>query len=342
MTTNIPPLFTPITLRSVTARNRIWVSPMCQYSVFAEDGKPTAWHMVHLGSRAVGGAGLILVEATAVEARGRISARDVGLWNEEQADAFAEINRFVAEQGAISAVQLAHAGRKAGVPGAIAPSALAFSNMPTPQEMTATQIVAVISAFQRSAALAIRAGFQAIEIHAAHGYLLHQFLSPLSNQRTDGYGGSFERRTRLLLEVVKGVRAFWPERLPLFVRISATDWVEGGWDIEQSIELTRLLKPAGVDLIDASSGGLSPEQKIPIGPGYQVAFAQRIRGEAKIATAAVGLITEPAQAEAIIRDGQADAVLIARESLRDPYWPLHAARALGYEMKPPFQYERAW
>ena len=266
----------------------------------------------------------------------------MGLWNEEQADAFAGITRFIAEEGAIPGVQLAHAGRKAGVPGAIAPSAVAFGTMPTPQEMSATQIVAVISAFQRSAALAIRAGFQAIEIHAAHGYLLHEFLSPLSNRRTDGYGGSFERRTRLLVEVVKGVRAFWPENLPLFVRISATDWVEGGWDIEQSVELAKLLKPAGVDLIDASSGGLSPEQKIPLGPGYQVGFATRIRLEAKICTAAVGLITEPAQANDIVKDEQADVVLIARESLRDPYWPLRAARVLGYEMKPPDQYERAW
>jgi 2,4-dienoyl-CoA reductase-like NADH-dependent reductase (Old Yellow Enzyme family) len=340
--TTVPQLFTPITLRSVTARNRIWVSPMCQYSVFAEDGVPTDWHMVHLGSRAVGGAGLILVEATAVEPRGRISARDVGLWNDDQADAFEEINRFLVEQGAVPAVQLAHAGRKAGVPGAIAPSAIAFSNMPTPQEMNASQIAAVISAFQRSAALANRAGFQAVEIHAAHGYLLHEFLSPISNQRTDNYGGSFENRARLLREVVTGVRHFWPEKLPLFVRISSTDWVEGGWDIDQSVALAKMLKPAGVDLIDASSGGVSPEQKIPLGPGYQVGFAARIRAEAQIATAAVGLITEPAQAETILKDGQADAILIARESLRDPYWPMHAAHVLGYTMKPPFQYERAW
>jgi 2,4-dienoyl-CoA reductase-like NADH-dependent reductase (Old Yellow Enzyme family) len=336
-------LFSPLKLRSVNARNRVWIAPMCQYSVFAEDGVPTSWHMVHLGSRAVGGAGLILVEATAVEPRGRISAQDVGLWNAAQVEAFAPIVRFVEEHGAVPSVQLAHAGRKATVPDIIAPSPVPFDDMPVPHAMTPEAIAAVVTAFQRSAVHARAAGFKVIEVHAAHGYLIHQFLSPLSNRRTDEYGGSLENRSRLLFEVIESVRAVWPEDSPLFVRISATDWVEGGWDVDQSVEIARRLGPAGVDLVDVSSGGLSPLQQIRLAPGYQVPFAERIRHEANICTAAVGLITRPAQADEIIRSGRADAVLIARESLRDPYWPLRAARELGHEPVPvPFQYKRAW
>jgi 2,4-dienoyl-CoA reductase-like NADH-dependent reductase (Old Yellow Enzyme family) len=337
-----PNLFSPIELRSVTARNRLWISPMCQYSVFKEDGVPTDWQMVHLGSRAVGGAGLIITEATAVEARGRISARDVGLWNEAQAAGYVPIVRSLREYGAVPAVQLAHAGRKAQVPDAIAPSPIPFDAMPVPQEMGTGEIAAVITAFRHSTALALQAGFQVVEVHAAHGYLLHEFLSPLSNQRTDQYGGSYENRARLLLEVVQAVRGAWPENLPLFVRISATDWVEGGWDVEQSVDLARRLGALGVDLIDVSSGGNSPEQRIPLSPGYQVGFAERIKSEAGVAVGAVGLITGARQADEIVKEGRADAVLIARQSLRDPYWPLRAARELGYDVPLPFQYQRAW
>jgi len=338
-------LFSPITLRSVAARNRLWISPMCQYSVFAEDGVATDWHLAHLGSRAVGGAGLILTEATAVETRGRISAQDLGLWNDAQAEALSRITRFMADHRAVPAIQLAHAGRKAGVPGKIGPSPLAFSpELGAPQEATADDLAAVVAAFQGAAGRALAAGFQVVEIHAAHGYLLHEFLSPLSNRRTDAYGGSFENRVRLLLEVVAAVRGVWPERLPLFVRISAADWMPdaASWDVEQSVELARRLGPEGVDLVDVSSGGLAAEQQIQLGPGYQVPFAERIRREAGIATAAVGLITEARQADAIVREGRADAVLIGRQSLRDPYWPLRAARELGHELSTPFQYKRGW
>ncbi len=335
-------LFSPIQLRDVTARNRIWISPMCQYSVFAEDGIATPWHMVHLGSRAVGGAGLIIVEATAVEARGRISARDLGLWNEEQAVALAPIVAFMAEHGAVPVIQLAHAGRKAGVPGAIAPSAIAFEKMPVPEAMGPAEIEAVVSGFGRSARYSMAAGFQGIELHAAHGYLMHEFLSPLSNRRTDEYGGSLDNRSRLLRRVVEVVREAMPEGLPLLVRISATDWIEGGWDIDESVELARMLAPLGVDLVDTSSGGLSAAQQIQLGPGYQVPFAERIRREAGVPTAAVGLITDAAHADAVIREGKADAVLIARASLRNPYWPLQAARQLGQAVEIPFQYQRAW
>jgi 2,4-dienoyl-CoA reductase-like NADH-dependent reductase (Old Yellow Enzyme family) len=336
-------LFTPIQLRSVTARNRLWISPMCMYSVYAEDGIPTDWHLVHYGSRAVGGAGLIVVEATAVEPRGRISAQDLGLWDDAQVPAFAHLARFMADNGAVPAVQLGHAGRKAGVPGAVGPSPLAFSsNYPTPQAMSQADIEQVIGAFQAAARRASEAGFQAIEIHSAHGYLLHQFLSPLSNQRDDGYGGDFEGRFRLHLEVVRAVRAVWPADLPLLVRISATDWAEGGWDLAQSVELARRLRNEGVDLIDVSSGGLTMAQQIRPEPGYQVPFAERIRQEAGIATGAVGLISEARQADAIVRDGRADAVLIARQSLRDPYWPLRAARELGVDLQVTTQYSRGW
>ncbi len=347
-------LFTPIQLRSVTARNRLWISPMCMYSVFAEDGIATDWHLAHYGSRAVGGAGLIIVEATAVEPRGRITGRDLGLWDDAQIPALARMVRFMADTGAVAAVQLGHAGRKATVPGAMGPSPLAFStDYATPQEMTQGDIEQAILAFQQAARRAILAfqqaarracdaGFQAVEIHSAHGYLLHQFMSPLSNQRDDGYGGSFDNRVRLHLEVVRAVRAVWPDNLPLLVRISATDWFDGGWDLEQSVELARRLGGEGVDLMDVSSGGLAMAQQIRLEPGYQVPFAERIRRETGMATGAVGLISEAQQASAIVRDGQADAVLIARQSLRDPYWPLRAARELGVELPVPTQYRRGW
>jgi 2,4-dienoyl-CoA reductase-like NADH-dependent reductase (Old Yellow Enzyme family) len=315
---------------------------MCQYSVFKEDGVATSWHMVHLGSRAVGGAGLIIVEATAVEARGRISARDLGLWNEAQAAALQPIVAFIAEHGAAPVIQLAHAGRKAGVPGAIAPSAIAFEKMDTPQEMGSQEIDDVVAAFERSARLAMEAGFRGVEIHGAHGYLMHEFLSPISNKRTDAYGGSLENRSRLLRRVVEKVRAALPDSVPLFVRISATDWIEGGWDIDESVELARMLATLGVDLIDVSSGGISSQQQVRVGPGYQVPYAERIRREANICVAAVGLITEAEQADEIIRSGKADAVLIARASLRNPYWPIHAARKLGQDVAIPFQYLRGW
>lgn len=338
-----PGLFSPIQLRGVTARNRLWISPMCQYSVFAEDGIPTDWHLVHYGSRAVGGAGLILVEATAVEARGRITAQDLGLWHDGQIEAFKPMVRFMAEHGAVAGIQLAHAGRKATVPNAIAPSALAFSKQyQTPAEMSETDIQQVVDAFRQAALRAREAGFRAIEIHSAHGYLIHEFMSPLANWRSDRYGGSFDNRIRLHLEVVRAVRAEWPEELPLIVRISATDWADGGWDVDQSVELARRLPAEGVDLVDVSSGGLTPDQQLQIGPAYQTPFAERIRREASIATGAVGLITEAHQANAIVREGRADAVLIARQSLRDAYFPLHAAHTLGSEPPVPTQYRRAW
>ncbi len=316
---------------------------MCMYSVYAEDGIATDWHDVHYGSRAVGGAGLIVVEATAVEPRGRISRHDLGLWDDAHVPGLARIVRFVAGNGAVPAIQLGHAGRKAAVPGAIGPSPLAFSgDYATPYAMSQADVEQVVQAFEAAARRAREAGFQAVEIHSAHGYLLHQFLSPLSNQRDDAYGGSFDNRARLHLEVVRAVRAAWPADLPLFVRISATDWAEGGWDVEQSVELAKRLRNEGVDLIDVSSGGLTPTQQIKLAPGYQVPFAERIRHEAGIATGAVGLIREAEQANAIVTNGQADAVLIARQSLRDPYWPLRAARELGHEQAVPTQYRRGW
>jgi 2,4-dienoyl-CoA reductase-like NADH-dependent reductase (Old Yellow Enzyme family) len=337
-------LFTPLQLRSVTARNRLWIAPMCQYSVAKEDGVATDWHFVHLGSRAVGGAGLIIVEATAVEPRGRISPQDLGLWNDSQADALSRIARIIGDNGAVPAIQIAHAGRKADDAAAIAPSALAYSEKSfMPRAITAEDLAAVIRGFREAAQRAATAGFQVVEIHAAHGYLLHEFLSPLSNRRTDDYGGSFENRTRLVLEVTRAVRAVWPERLPLLVRISATDWVPGpSWDLEQSVALAHRLKAEGVDFVDCSSGGLALEQQIPLKPGYQVPFAARIRREVGIATGAVGLITSARHAEEIVHEGQADAVLIARQSLRDPYFPLRAARELGQEIAVPFQYRRGW
>lgn len=353
-------LFTPFQLKDITLRNRIGVSPMCQYS--AADGALTDWHLVHLGSRAVGGAGLVIVEATAVSPEGRISPEDAGLWSDAQIEPLARVNRLLKAHGAVAGVQLAHAGRKAGTPApwrgsgqladdaggwpTLAPSAAAFGGglEKVPQAMSLADIKRVQQAFVAAAKRALAAGCEWLEIHAAHGYLLHQFLSPLSNHRTDEYGGGFGQRIRFVLETVAAVREVWPERLPLTVRLSCTDWVPGGWEIDDSVGLAQCLKAEGVDLIDCSSGGAAPSATMMIGPGYQVPFAARIRSEAKIATAAVGLITEPQQAEAIVRDGQADVVLLGREFLRDAYWPARAANALGVKdaLPAPVQYARAW
>jgi 2,4-dienoyl-CoA reductase-like NADH-dependent reductase (Old Yellow Enzyme family) len=351
-------LFTPLTLRDVTLRNRIVVSPMCEYS--SPDGFATDWHVVHLGSRAVGGAGLVLTEATAVTADGRISPSDLGIYRDDHVDPLARIFRFVESQGAVPGMQLAHAGRKAstaepwngGGPVAVAdggwtpiyaPSALPFRDgWQTPRAMSEAEIAAVVDAFADAARRLLAAGGKVAEIHAAHGYLLHEFLSPLTNHRQDRYGGSFDNRTRIVREVVGAVRAAWPERLPLLVRISATDWVDGGWTIEDSVALVAQLKDRGVDMIDCSSGGNVARASIPVGPGYQVPFAERIRKETGIMTGAVGLITEAVQAETILAQGQADAIVMARELLRDPYFPLHAARTLGAPVNPPVQYLRAF
>lgn len=350
-------LFEPLTLGDVTLRNRIVVSPMCEYS--AVDGVPNDWHMVHLGSRAVGGAGLVFTEATSISPEGRISPGDTGLWNETQVQAWARIARFVASNGAVPGIQLAHAGRKAstdvpwrrgkplaegqGAWTALAPSAIPFDvGYPTPTALDAVGIAKVIADFGAAAVRAREAGFRILELHAAHGYLLHSFLSPLSNQRDDGYGGTLANRARLLREVVAAVRMQWPAPAPLFVRVSATDWVDGGWDIDECVELARWLKQDGVDLIDCSSGGSVPHAKIPTAPGYQVRFAARIRRDAGIATGAVGLITDPNQAEAILERGEADLILIARESLRDPYFPRRAAAQLGVVIQAPLQYQRSW
>jgi 2,4-dienoyl-CoA reductase-like NADH-dependent reductase (Old Yellow Enzyme family) len=350
-------LFTPLTLRSVTLRNRIAVSPMCQYS--AVDGRAGDWHLVHLGARAVGGAGLVLAEATAVEERGRISPGDLGLWDDAQIEPLARIVRFVEAQGAAAGVQLAHAGRKASTAApweggralapaeggwlVVGPSAVPFSpTSPAPEPLDERGLHSVVASFVAAASRARAAGFRVAEIHAAHGYLLHQFLSPLANQRTDGWGGPLRNRSRLLRDVVAAVRKTWPEELPLLVRISATDWVPGGWDIGEAVELCRDLAALGVDLVDVSSGGTSPSATVPAGPGYQTGFAERIRREAGLATGAVGLITSPEQADHVIRTGQADLVLLARELLRDPYFPLRAAKALRAEGPVPRQYQRAW
>ncbi|HEY8330972.1 MAG TPA: NADH:flavin oxidoreductase/NADH oxidase [Pseudomonas sp.] len=350
-------LFQPLTLRQLTLPNRIVVSPMCQYS--ARDGLANDWHLVHLGSRATGGAGLIIFEATGVTPEGRISPQCLGLWSDEQIEPLRRITRFIDSQGSVAGIQLAHAGRKAGTwrpwegkPGSVpleqggwtplAPSAIAFDpHHHVPQAMSREQIAALVQDFARAAERALKAGFKVVEVHAAHGYLLHQFLSPLSNQRDDEYGGSFANRSRLLLEVVDAVRAVWPAELPLFVRLSATDWVDGGWSERETVELSAQLRERGVDLIDVSSGGLAANAQIPIGPGYQARFAERVRREAGIPTGAVGLITEPAQAEHVLRCEQADLILLARELLRDPYWPLHAAEALGHRLPWPPQYVRA-
>lgn len=349
-------LFSRLTIRDVSFRNRIFVSPMCQYS--SQDGLPNDWHLVHLGSRAVGGAGLVMVEASAVSPEGRITPGDLGIWNDEQAAAFKRITAFIREQGSVPAIQLAHAGRKAsckipweggrplrpdeGSWDTIAPSPLAFNHdFPTPREMSLGDIELLIKNFQAAARRSHEAGFEVIELHMAHGYLLHEFLSPFSNERTDGYGKDFEGRIRLALELVQAVRSAWPHSKPLFVRISASDWMDGAWDLEQSVELARRMKDMGVDLIDCSSGGNVAHARIPVAPGYQVHFAETIRREARIATGAVGLIVNPKQAQDIITHGQADAVFIAREMLRHPYWALHAAHALHGNIAWPKQYERA-
>ena len=353
----MPHLFDSFTIRDLEFSNRVFVSPMCEYS--SVDGYANDWHLVHLGSRAVGGAGLVLTEATAVLPEGRISPQDLGLWKDEHVDFLKRIVSFIHEQGSAAGMQLAHAGRKAstrrpwegdgvvpetegGWQNVMAPSAIRFAdNYPTPQALTVDGIQQVVRAFAAAARRACDAGFRVIEIHAAHGYLIHEFLSPLSNHRDDTYGGPFENRTRLVREIVTAVRSSWPKGAPLFVRISASDWVEGGWDLEQSIELAHSLKQLGVDLIDCSSGGTVPHAKIPAGPGYQTPFAQRIRHEAEILTGAVGMITSGVQAEQIVGTGQADAIVIAREFLRDPYWPLRAAKELGQSISWPVQYLRA-
>jgi 2,4-dienoyl-CoA reductase-like NADH-dependent reductase (Old Yellow Enzyme family) len=352
-------LFEPFSLRSVAFRNRIGVSPMCQYS--CDDGVVGDWHFVHLGSRAVGGAGLVMAEATAVSAEGRISPEDTGIWKDDHVEAWRRITRFIAEHGAVPGIQLAHAGWKGST---AAPwkggKAVLLTNggwqpigvgdqpftdgYPTPRQMTTSDIERVCGEFRDAARRALEAGFKLVEIHAAHGYLLHSFLSPLANHRTDEYGGPFENRVRFLLRVARELRGLLPADTPLAVRLSCTDWIDGGWTIHDSVRVAAQLRELGGDLIDCSSGGASPIAKIPVGPGYQTAFAEAIRRESRIATAAVGMITEPHQAETILRTGQADMVFLAREMLRDPYWPARAARELGVNMEgmAPVQYGRAW
>jgi 2,4-dienoyl-CoA reductase-like NADH-dependent reductase (Old Yellow Enzyme family) len=351
-------LFTPLSIRGVTLRNRVVVSPMCEYS--SPNGFATDWHLVHLGSRAIGGAGAVLTEATAVTPDGRISSRDLGIYLDDHLEMLSRIFAFVEQHGAVPGMQLAHAGRKASTAepwnggGPVspddggwtpiwAPSAIPFRDgWQTPRAMTHGDIANVVAAFAAAAGRLLDAGGKIVEIHAAHGYLIHEFLSPLSNERSDEYGGSFDNRTRVLRQVVNAVRGVWPERLPLFVRISATDWVQGGWTAEDSIALVAQLKPLGVDVIDCSTGGNVPSAKIPLGPGYQVPFAERIRREAGIMTAAVGLITDAHQAEAILQNGQADLIVMARQLLREPYFALHAAKALGDAPDVPVQYLRAF
>jgi 2,4-dienoyl-CoA reductase-like NADH-dependent reductase (Old Yellow Enzyme family) len=349
-------LISPLQIKDIVFKNRIAISPMCQYS--AIDGFATDWHLVHLGSRAVGGAALIIQEATAVSPEGRITPGDLGLYHEAHIEKLQTITRFITEQGAVPGIQLAHAGRKGGCDlpwnggtqlgtdkggwKTVAPSAIPFNpEDESPQPMEVNDINKVIEDFKTGTARALAAGYIVLEIHAAHGYLIHQFLSPLSNHRTDKYGGSFENRSRLLLEIVAEIQTVWPRELPLFVRISATDWVEGGWDLKEAVQLSAILKTAGVDLIDCSSGGLVPTAKIPFGPGYQVAFAERIKKDTGILTSAVGLITEAQQAEAILERGEADLILLGRESLREPYFALKAATVLEEEISWPLQYIRA-
>ena len=347
-------LFEPLVLRGATARNRVWVAPMCQYS--AVDGMPDDWHLVHLGARAVGGAGLVLTEATAVSPEGRISPQDTGIWDDAQAQAWARTAAFVRAQGALAGMQLAHAGRKASARrpwqgrGAVAPedggwtpvgpSEQAFPGLAQPAALDEAGIAKVRADFVAAARRADAAGFDVVEVHAAHGYLLHEFLSPLSNTRTDGYGGDLTGRMRLLLEVVEDVRAAWPDAKPLLLRISASDWTDGGWTVEDSVVLAKEAAARGVDLVDCSSGG-NVLAEIPVAPGYQVPFAQAVREGAGVATGAVGLITDPQQAEQVVSSGAADAVLLARELLRDPHWPLRAAAVLGADVAWPVQYERA-
>lgn len=349
-------LFTPLNIKSASFRNRIVISPMCQYS--SRDGFANDWHLVHLGSRAVGGAALVIQEATSISPEGRISPDDLGIWKDEHMPKLKTIASFIHAQGCLFGVQLAHAGRKAShhapwkggklIPleedgwEQVAPSPIPFTeNERTPRALTTEEIQKVIDDFKKATQRAEEIGYDVIEIHAAHGYLVHEFLSPLSNHRTDAYGGSFENRIRLLLEIIEAVQQDWPEDKPLFVRLSATDWAEGGWNVEDSIALAKVLRQKGVDLIDCSSGGAVRHQKILLSPGYQVPFAERIRNEAKILTGAVGLITTPAQAQEILSSGKADLILLARESLRKPYFPLHAAKILGQDIAWPVQYERA-
>ena len=348
-------LLSPYALRGVTARNRVWVAPMCQYS--AVDGMPDDWHLVHLGARAVGGAGVVLTEATAVSPEGRISPQDTGIWNDEQAQAWARVVTFVQAQGALAGIQLAHAGRKGSSRrpwdgrGAVAPedggwvpvgpTADPYPGLASPVALDDEGIAKVRRDFVDATRRALAAGFDVVEVHAAHGYLLHEFLSPLSNTRTDGYGGDLAGRMRLVLEVVEDVRAAWPQDKPLLLRISATDWVEGGWTADDSVALAKEAAARGVDLVDCSSGGNSPEQQIVPGPGYQVPFAAQVRRDAGIPTGAVGLLTDPEQAEQVLVEGSADVVLLARELLRDPHWPLHAAAVLGDDVAWPVQYDRA-
>jgi len=355
----VPHLFEPLTLRSVTLPNRVGVSPMCEYS--ADDGFANDWHLVHLGSRAIGGAGLVVTEAAAVEERGRITAKDLGLWKDAHVERLSGIVRFLDVHGAVPGVQLAHAGRKAstrvpwedgtGVPPEaggwepIAPSALAFSERTlTPRAMSLDDIAEVTRAFASAVRRSLAAGFRLVELHFAHGYLVHEFLSPLSNRREDTYGGGFEQRIRLALEIARAARAEWPERLPLLARLSCSDWADGGWTLEESVELARRLGAEGVDLVDCSSGGLVPYARIEAVPGYQVPFARAVRAGAGVPTAAVGLISTPAQADAIVREGDADLVMLARAMLRDPYWALHAAAELGHPeaRRIPVQYQRAF
>jgi 2,4-dienoyl-CoA reductase-like NADH-dependent reductase (Old Yellow Enzyme family) len=349
-------LFEPLRLRDVTLPNRIGIPPMCQYS--AQDGLAADWHFVHYGSRAVGGAGLMIIEATAVTPAGRISPGDLGIWGDQHIEPLARIARFAQDQACVPAIQLAHSGRKGSAAlgwqaqrtlaaqeggwTTLAPSPLAFGDgYAVPHQLDEAGIRDIVAAFVAGARRAREAGFQTVEIHAAHGYLLHQFLSPLSNQRTDAWGGGFENRTRLVREVVSAVRGEWPERLPLLIRLSATDWVEGGWSADETVELCRTLKGLGVDLVDVSTGGLLATAKIPVGPGFQTEFAARVRHEANIPSAAVGLITSPAQADHIVRSGQADVVLLGRELLRNPYWPMLAGQTLGQTASWPAQYLRA-
>ncbi len=355
----MPHLFDALTLRGVTLRNRIGVSPMCQYS--SENGRATDWHLVHLGARAVGGAGLIICEATAVEPRGRITPGDAGLWCDDQIEPLARINRFLRAHGAVAGIQLAHAGRKAStarpwegggrVPAdaggwtPVAPSPIPFhEGDPPPRELTTADLEEIRAAFVAAAQRALAAGYEWLELHAAHGYLMHSFHSPLSNRRTDAYGGSFENRIRFTVETAQAVRQVWPERLPLAVRLSCTDWCEGGWTLDESIELARRLRDEGVDLIDCSSGGSTPHARVPLGPGFQVPLAEAVRRGAGVATAAVGLITEPQQADEIVRSGRADLVLVGRAALRNAHWALDAAKALGRAAAcpPPVQYARAY
>ena len=349
-------LFSPIKFRELELKNRIVVSPMCQYS--AINGVPNQWHMVHLGSRAVGGAAVVFCEATGVSAEGRISPGDTGIWNEDQTTAFAEIVKFIRSQNCIAGIQIAHAGRKASTARPweghntvskdqggwtpVAPSAIPFDkNSLVPKEMSVQEIQKVTEEFATAASNALKAGFQIAEIHMAHGYLLNEFLSPLSNRRSDEYGGSIENRMRFPIEVAEKIRKIWPAKWPVFVRISTTDWVDGGWTLDDSIIFCKKLKEIGIDLIDCSSGGSSADAKIKAGPGYQVPFSEGVKKGAQIETGAVGIITEAHQAEEILQKGQADLIFMAREFLRDPYWPLHAAKILGEDIPWPKQYERA-